>query len=80
MKHNNNLTKSEDYLEKLDMEKLTASVKDSMSCPDKIAFAIARLISAKIYLELVCDEEQYQDYIVQLEEELDIPNVKKTLH
>ena len=47
---------------------------------NKIAFAIARLISAKIYLELVCDEEQYQDYIVQLEEELDIPNVKKTLH
>ena len=41
MKQNNNLTKSENYLETLDMEKLTLSVKHSMDCPDRIAHAIA---------------------------------------
>ena len=51
-----------------------------MNCPEKIARAIAGLISAKIYLELVCKEEDYQEYLVELEEQLDMQNEKETLH
>ena len=80
MKQNNNLTKSENYLETLDMEKLTLSVKHSMDCPDRIAHAIAKLISAKIYLELVCKEEKYQDYLIELEEQLDIHHEEETIN
>ena len=48
-----------------------------MNCPEKIARAIAGLISAKIYLELVCKEEDYQEYLVELEEQLDMQNEKE---
>jgi hypothetical protein len=80
MKQNNNLSKSDNYLETIDMEKLTSSVKSSMSCPDKIAFAIAKLISAKIYLELVVQEEDYQDYLGDLEDKLNIHHDEETIH
>lgn len=80
MKQNKHLRTSDSYKESVDIEQLTRTVKSSLNCPDKIARAIAGLISAKIYLELVCKEEDYQDYLVELEEQIDMQNEKETLH
>ena len=80
MKQNKDLSKSDSYAATLDLDQLTRTVKKSMKCPEKIARAIAGLISAKIYLELVCKEEDYQEYLVELEEQLDMQNEKETLH
>jgi hypothetical protein len=76
----NNLSKSDSYLKKLDMDRLTKEIESSMDCPSKVAFAIAQLISAKIYLELVCDEEEHLDYLSELEQYLMINNAKETVH
>ena len=48
----NNLSKSDSYLENLDMDKLVKSVQSSLACTNKIALAVAKLISAKIFLEM----------------------------
>jgi hypothetical protein len=80
MKQNKDLSKSDSYAATLDMDQLTRTVKQSMNCPEKVARAIAGLISAKIYLELVCKEEDYQEYLVELEEQLDIHDEEKTIH
>ena len=80
MKQNKDLSKSDSYAAPLDMDQLTRTVKQSMNCPEKIARAIAGLISAKIYLELVCKEEDYQEYLIELEEQLDIQDEEKTIH
>ena len=50
------LSKSDLYLQNLDIDKLVDSVKSNLDCPIKMAQAIAKLISAKIYLEIVCEE------------------------
>tara|TARA_R110000803_G_scaffold182515_1_gene244869 strand:- start:584 stop:829 length:246 start_codon:yes stop_codon:yes gene_type:complete len=75
------LSKSEEYLKNLDIVKLTKAVKDNMNCPVKIATAIAKLISAKIYLEMVCEEEDMMNYIDELETQLQIEHFSdETLH
>ena len=61
MKQINELSKSDSYLENLDMDKLIKSVQTSLACTPKIATAVAKLISSKIYLELVCEEEDSQE-------------------
>ena len=80
MKQINNLTKSENYIKTVDMDQLARSVESSLNCPTKVANAIAKLISAKIYLELVCEEEEHQDYLIDLENQLRIHHVKETIH
>jgi len=80
MKQINNLSKSDSYLKKLDMDRLTKEIESSMDCPAKVAFAIAKLISAKVYLELVCDEEEHLDYLLELEQHLLLSNAKETIH
>jgi len=75
------LSKSERYLQNLDMDKLVDSVKSNLDCPIKMAEAIAKLISAKIYLEIVCEEEDMMDYIEQLESQLHIHHYSdETIH
>jgi hypothetical protein len=75
------LSKSERYLKNLDMKKLVNSVKSNLDCPGKMAEAIAKLISAKIYLEIVCEEEDMMDYIDQLESQLQIHHyTDETVH
>tara|TARA_R110000744_G_scaffold291178_1_gene401820 strand:- start:458 stop:703 length:246 start_codon:yes stop_codon:yes gene_type:complete len=75
------LSKSEEYLKNLDIVKLTKAVKDNMNCPVKIATAIAKLISAKIYLEMVCEEEDMMNFIDELETQLQIEHFSdETLH
>jgi len=80
MKEINNLSKSDNYLKTLELDKLIKSVKSSLHCPPKVASAIARLISAKIYLELVFEEEGHHAYLDDLENQLMIHHVKETLH
>jgi hypothetical protein len=80
MKQNKDLSKSDSYADTLDLDQLTRTVKQSMNCPEKVARAIAGLISAKIYLELVCKEEDYQEYLIELEEQLDMHDEEKTIH
>ncbi len=80
MKQINKLTKSDNYLKTVDMEQLARSVESSLNCPPKVANAIAKLISAKIYLELVCEEEEHTDYLLDLEDQLHIHHVKETIH
>jgi|TARA_R110000744_G_scaffold359269_1_gene466555 vacuolar-type H+-ATPase subunit E/Vma4 len=75
------LSKSEKYLLNLDMDKLVDSVNSNMDCPAKMAEAIAKLISAKIYLEIVCEEEDMMYYIDELETQLKIQyNYDETIH
>ena len=75
------LSKSERYLQNLDMDKLVDSVKFNLDCPARMAEAIAKLISAKIYLEIVCEEEDMMDYIEQLESQLHIHHYSdETIH
>ena len=75
------LSKSERYLQNLDMDKLVDSVKCNLDCPARMAEAIAKLISAKIYLEIVCEEEDMMDYIEQLESQLHIHHYSdETIH
>jgi hypothetical protein len=75
------LSKSERYLQNLDMDKLVDSVKSNLDCPARMAEAIAKLISAKIYLEIVCEEEDMMDYIDQLESQLQIHHyTDETIH
>mgnify|MGYP005816811151 FL=1 len=75
------LSKSERYLQNLDIDKLVDSVKSNLDCPIKMAEAIAKLISAKIYLEIVCEEEDMMDYLDQLESQLQIHNYSdETIH
>ena len=75
------LSKSERYLQNLDMDKLVDSVKCNLDCPARMAEAIAKLISAKIYLEIVCEEEDMHDYLQDLEDQLLIHHVKdQTIH
>ena len=74
------LSKSERYLQNLDMDKLVDSVKSNLDCPARMAEAIAKLISAKIYLELVCEEEEHTEYLLDLEDQLRIHHVKETIH
>ena len=81
MKQINKLTKSDNYLKTVDMEQLARSVESSLNCPPKVANAIAKLISAKIYLEIVCEEEDMMDYLDQLESQLQIHNYSdETIH
>ena len=80
MKQINNLSKSDNYLKTVDLAQLARSVETSLNCPPKVANAIAKLISAKIYLELVCEEEEHQDYLIDLEDQLRIHHVKETIH
>ena len=80
MKQNKDLSKSDSYAATLDLDQLTRTVKQSMNCPEKVARAIAGLISAKIYLELVCKEEDYQEYLIELEEQIDMHDEEKTIH
>ena len=57
------------------------SVKSNLDCPARMAEAIAKLISAKIYLEIVCEEEDMMDYIDQLESQLHIHHYSdETIH
>ncbi|BAQ89481.1 hypothetical protein [uncultured Mediterranean phage uvMED] len=75
------LSKSDLYLQNLDIDKLVDSVKSNLDCPIKMAQAIAKLISAKIYLEIVCEEEDMMDYLDQLESQLQIHNYSdETIH
>ena len=75
------LSKSDLYLQNLDIDKLVDSVKSNLDCPIKMAQAIAKLISAKIYLEIVCEEEDMIDYLDQLESQLQIHNYSdETIH
>ncbi len=75
------LSKSDLYLQNLDIDKLVDSVKSNLDCPIKMAEAIAKLISAKIYLEIVCEEEDMMDYLDQLESQLQIHNYSdETIH
>ena len=75
------LSKSDLYLQNLDIDKLVDSVKSNLDCPIKMAEAIAKLVSAKIYLEIVCEEEDMMDYLDQLESQLQIHNYSdETIH
>ena len=75
------LSKSDLYLQNLDIDKLVDSVKSNLDCPITMAEAIAKLISAKIYLEIVCEEEDMMDYLDQLESQLQIHNYSdETIH
>ena len=75
------LSKSDLYLQNLDIDKLVDTVKSNLDCPIKMAEAIAKLISAKIYLEIVCEEEDMMDYLDQLESQLQIHNYSdETIH
>ena len=75
------LSKSDLYLQNLDIDKLVDSVKSNLDCPIKMAEAIAKLISARIYLEIVCEEEDMMDYLDQLESQLQIHNYSdETIH
>jgi len=75
------LSKSQKYIKNLDMDRLVDSVQQSLDCPTKIADAIAKLVSAKIYLEIVCEEEDMNDYLQDLEDQLLIHHVKdQTIH
>ena len=75
------LSKSQKYMKNLDMDRLVDSVQQSLDCPTKIADAIAKLVSAKIYLEIVCEEEDMHDYLQDLEDQLLIHHVKdQTIH
>ena len=76
----NNLSKSDSYLKDLDMDKLVKSVQSSLACTNKIALAVAKLISAKIFLELVCEEEENQEFLDELDAKLQIHHVEETLH
>mgnify|MGYP003140852862 CR=1 FL=1 len=78
MKQINNLSKSDNYLKTVDL--LARSVETSLNCPPKVANAIAKLISAKIYLELVCEEEEHTEYLLDLEDQLRLHHVKETIH
>ena len=79
MKEINNLSKSDNYLKTLELDKLTRSIKSSLRCPPKIATAMARLVSSKIYLELVLEEESHYEYLNDLDQ-LMVHHVKETLH
>ena len=75
------LSKSDLYLQNLDIDKLVDSVKSNLDCPIKMAEAIAKHISSKIYLEIVCEEEDMMDYLDQLESQLQIHNYSdETIH
>ena len=81
MPDNKQLSKSQKYIKNLDMDRLVDSVQQNLDCPTKIADAIAKLISAKIYLEIVCEEEDMMDYLDQLESQLQIHNYSdETIH
>ena len=80
MKQINNLSKSENYLKTVDLAQLARSVETSLNWPPNVANAIAKLISAKIYLELVCEEEEHTEYLLDLEDQLRIHHVKETIH
>jgi hypothetical protein len=80
MPDNKQLSKSESYLKNLDMDRLVQGIQDNLECPRKVANAIGKLITAKIYLEIVCEEEDMQEYIENLEDELRIHHVQETLH
>jgi len=78
---NKQLSKSDKYLKDLDMDRLVNGIQESLDCPYKVANAIAKLISAKIYLEIVCEEEDMMDYIDQLESQLHIHHyTDETIH
>jgi len=55
-------------------------VQTSLACTPKIATAVAKLISSKIYLELVCEEEDSQEFLDELDSKLHIHHVEETLH
>ena len=81
MPDNKQLSKSERYLKDLDMDRLVSGIQESLDCPYKVANAIGKLISAKIYLEIVCEEEDMMDYIDQLESQLQIHHyTDETVH
>tara|TARA_R100001443_G_scaffold65863_1_gene75043 strand:- start:115 stop:357 length:243 start_codon:yes stop_codon:yes gene_type:complete len=80
MKQINKLSKSDSYIENLDMDKLIKSVKTSLKCTPKLAEAVAKLISAKIFLEIVCEEEENQAFLDELDSNLNIYHVEETLH
>jgi len=80
MPDNKQLSKSESYLKNLDMDRLVKGIQDNLECPRKVANAIGKLITAKIYLEIVCEEEDMQEYIENLEDQLRIHHVEETLH
>ena len=80
MKQINKLSKSDSYLENLDMDKLIKSVKTSLKCTPKLAEAVAKLISAKIFLEIVCEEEENQAFLDELDSNLNIYHVEETVH
>jgi hypothetical protein len=62
------------------MDKLIKSVKSSLKCTPKLAEAVAKLISAKIFLELVCEEEENQEFLDELDSHLNIYHVEETIH
>tara|TARA_R100001510_G_C7591556_1_gene161084 strand:- start:434 stop:622 length:189 start_codon:yes stop_codon:yes gene_type:complete len=62
------------------MDKLIKSVKTSLKCTPKLAEAVAKLISAKIFLEIVCEEEENQAFLDELDSNLNIYHVEETLH
>jgi|TARA_R110000796_G_scaffold157540_3_gene274210 hypothetical protein len=74
----NNLSKSDSYLEALDMDRLTESVQFSLECTPNIAAAVAKLISAKIYLELVCEEEDSIEFLDNLDKNIKLHHVTET--
>tara|TARA_Y100001973_G_scaffold45575_1_gene67866 strand:- start:223 stop:465 length:243 start_codon:yes stop_codon:yes gene_type:complete len=80
MKQINKLSKSDSYIENLDMDKLIKSVKTSLKCTPKLAEAVAKLISAKIFLEIVCEEEENQAFLDELDSNLNIYHVEETVH
>ena len=80
MKQINKLSKSDSYIENLDMDKLIKSVETSLKCTPKLAEAVAKLISAKIFLEIVCEEEENQAFLDELDSNLNIYHVEETLH
>tara|TARA_R100000426_G_C4774106_1_gene92101 strand:- start:370 stop:612 length:243 start_codon:yes stop_codon:yes gene_type:complete len=80
MKQINKLSKSDSYIENLDMDKLIKSVETSLKCTPKLAEAVAKLISAKIFLEIVCEEEENQAFLDELDSNLNIFHVEETLH
>ena len=81
MPDNKQLSKSDKYLKDLDMDRLVSGIQESLDCPYKVANAIGKLISAKIYLEIVCEEEDMMDYIEQLESQLHIHHYSdETIH
>lgn len=81
MPDNKQLSKSDKYLKDLDMDRLVSGIQESLDCPYKVANAIGKLISAKIYLEIVCEEEDMQEYIENLEDQFHSHYAKdQTLH